>query len=175
MFRPHWVCPAHRCLCFPRLHCSGSQLLYVERALRRVRFQFSGPPQKRGFGCACVLCLPRPEQLWQQGAWAHSTRCGSPFPSAAPVRTGGVPEVCVCSQELASSRDPPGGDHPESQEVFRQDPGPVCRVGGGGFSGLSLPLAPPPCLLPPVGMGRLFSGVSQSLCFANGRQCVQAG
>ena len=40
---------------------------------------------------------------------------------------------------------------------------------------LSLPLSPPPCLLPPAGMGRLFSGVSQSLCFVNRRQCVQAG
>ena len=41
--------------------------------------------------------------------------------------------------------------------------------------GLSLPLSPPPCLLPPAGMGRLFSGVSQSLCFANRRRCVPAG
>ena len=41
--------------------------------------------------------------------------------------------------------------------------------------GLSLPLSPPPCLLPPARMGRLFSGVSQSLCFANRRQCVPAG
>ena len=39
--------------------------------------------------------------------------------------------------------------------------------------GLSLPFSPPRCLLPPVGMGRLFSGVSQSLCFANRWQCVR--
>ena len=44
--------------CFPRLRCSGSRLLYMERALRCVWFQFSGPPQKCGLGCACVLCLP---------------------------------------------------------------------------------------------------------------------
>ena len=44
---------------FPRLHCSGSRLLYMVRALRGMRFQFSGPPQKRGLGWACVLCLPR--------------------------------------------------------------------------------------------------------------------
>ena len=68
-------------------------------------------------------------------------------------------------------RAPPVG----SQEVFRQDPGPVCRVGGGGFSGAEFAPFPSPCLLPPVGMGRLFSGVSQSLCFANRRQCVPAG
>ena len=51
--------------------------------------------------------------------------------------------------------------------------GPVCHVGGGGFSGAEFAPSPPPCLLPPAGMGRLFSGVSQSLCFENGRQCVQ--
>ena len=45
---------------------------------------------------------------------------------------------------------------------------PVCCVGGGGFSGAEF--APFPCPLPPIssGDGRLFSGVSQSLCFANG-------
>ena len=72
-FRPHWVCPAQGCLRFPRLHCSGSRLLYMEQALRCVRFQFWGPPQKHGLGWACVLCLSRPEQLRQPGACrAHS-------------------------------------------------------------------------------------------------------
>ena len=52
--------------------------------------------------------------------------------------------------------------------------GPVCRVGGGGFSGDEFAPFPSPRLLPPAGMGRLFSGVSQSLFFANGRECVQA-
>ena len=40
--------------------------------------------------------------------------------------------------------------------------------------GLSLPLSPPPCFLPPAEMGRLFSGVSQSLCFVNCWRCVPA-
>ena len=40
--------------------------------------------------------------------------------------------------------------------------------------GLSLRLSPPSCLLLPAGMGQLFSGVSQSLCFANRQQCVRA-
>ena len=82
----------------------------------------------------------------------------------------------VQSWPLAATLPVADVDHPESEEVFRQEPGPVCRVCGGVASlGLSLPLSPPPCLLPPVGMGRLFSGVSQSLCFANRRQCVLAG
>ena len=62
-----------------------------------------------------------------------------------------------------------------SQEVFRQEPGPVCRVGRGGFSGAEFAPCPSPCLLPPAGIGRLFSGVSQSLCFANRRWCVPTG
>ena len=59
-----------------------------------------------------------------------------------------------------------------SQGVFRQEPGPVCRVGGGGFSGAEFAPFPSPGLLPPAGMGQLFSGVSQSLCFVNRRRCV---
>ena len=43
-------------------------------------------------------------------------------------------------------RTPPVG----SQEVFRQDPGPVCRVGGGGFSGA---VCPCPLPLPPTPSG----------------------
>ncbi|CAN0460242.1 unnamed protein product [Rangifer tarandus platyrhynchus] len=54
--------------CFPRLRCSGSWLLYMERALRCVQFLPSGVPQKRRLGYACILCLPRPEQLRQPGA-----------------------------------------------------------------------------------------------------------
>ena len=50
---------------------------------------------------------------------------------------------------------------------------PVCSVGGGGFSGAEFAPFPSPCLLPPEGMGRLFSGVSQSLCFVNCRKCVR--
>ena len=35
--------------------------------------------------------------------------CGAPFPSMAPARASQVPAACVCFQQLASSRDPPGG------------------------------------------------------------------
>ena len=108
--RPHWVCPVQGCLCFPRLHCSGSQLLYMERALRCVWFQFSGPPQKRKLGCACVLCLPRPSSSGSQGldgrtlpgcSALSSPRTQPQFPPA-PVR-------CMC---LVFSLDPPGGCRP---------------------------------------------------------------
>ena len=61
------------------------------------------------------------------------------------------------------------------RKSFDRNRGPFAVWEGVASLGLSLPLSPPPCLLPPGGMGRLFSGVSQSLCFANRRQRVRAG
>ena len=63
----HWVCPHSRRVCFPSLHCSGSSLLCRElseagpglHALPRskpLRFRYSGTPQRRRLGWACVLC-----------------------------------------------------------------------------------------------------------------------
>ena len=66
-------------------------------------------------------------------------------------------------------------DHQESQEVFRQEPGPICRVGGGGFSGAEF--APFPSPLPPTSSGdgpALLCSFSVPL-FANRRRCVPAG
>ena len=67
--------PAHGC------ELSPSTLLRVQAALQGVgpalrglprpnllRFRFSGTPQRHRLGWACVLCLPRSEQLRQPGA-----------------------------------------------------------------------------------------------------------
>ena len=43
-----------------------------------------GPPQKRGFGCSCVLCLPQPERLRQPEAWAPSPRMRRAFSLRGP-------------------------------------------------------------------------------------------
>ena len=110
-----------------------------------------------------------------QQFWRPLLRCGAPFLSAASSpgsqMLGALSPGAVRLFPPRPQRAPPVG----SQEVFRQDPGPVCRVGGGGFSGAEFAPCPSPCLLPPAGMGRLFSGVSQSLCFVNCRRCVPAG
>ena len=46
-------------------------------------------------------------------------RCSAPFPSAAPACAGRVPATCVCSEESASSRDPPcGGCRPSRISVI---------------------------------------------------------
>ena len=147
MFRPHWVCPAQGCLCFPRLHCSGSRLLYMERALRCVRFQFSGPPQKRRFGCTCVLCLPRPEWLWQPGAWAHSPRMRPAFSLRSPSACrSGVCGLCLFSG--ARQRMSTIQNLRKSLDRHRR---PICHVGGGGLSGAEF--APFPSPLPPTSSG----------------------
>ena len=106
-----------------RLHCSSSRLLYRERALSCVQFQFSGTPQKCRLGWACSLCLPRPQQLRQPGAGgAHSARCMAPSPFRGPslsFRASRLGVPCVCSGELVCSCDPPSRcQPPESQEVF---------------------------------------------------------
>ena len=123
---------------------------------------------------AARLFPPRQVARVARGLHAFSLGAGVPFPSAASgpgsQRLGALSTGTPRLFPPRPQRAPPVG----SQEVFRQEPGPVCREGGVASLGLSLPLSPPPCLLPPVGMGRLFSGVSQSLCFANRRRCVPA-
>ena len=116
VFPPHWVCPHSWCVCFPRLHCSGSRLLYRERALHCVQFQFSDIPQKHRLGWAWVLCLPRQSSSGSQELDQHTIPgCGAPSPLRGPslsFHTGqsGVP--CVSAGELVSSCDPPSRCQP---------------------------------------------------------------
>ena len=148
--------------------------------------QFWGPL----LGC----CAPFPSAASVSGGQRFARvlpGCGVPFPSATSgadsQRLGalstGTPRLFPPRRAARAAGGLPRPLPPRpqrapqvgSQEVFRQEPGAVCRVGGGGFSGAEFSPFPSPCLLPPVGMGRLFSGVSQSLCFANRRRCVPAG
>ena len=99
-------------VCFPGLHCSGSRLLYMERALYCMRFQFLGSPQKRGLGWACVLFLPRPSSSGSQEFDGRTLPgCGVPSPLRGPSLSFGACQsgacACVYSWELASSRNPP--------------------------------------------------------------------
>ena len=76
---PHWLCPHSRCVCFPSLHSLGCRLLcrelseaspelYALARSKPLRFRFSGTPQRRRLGWACVLC-PSQVQATQE------TRC----------------------------------------------------------------------------------------------------
>ena len=120
--RPHWVCPAHG-VCFPRVRCSGSRLPYRERALRCVRFQCSGPPQKRGLGWACVLCLPRPSSSSRQEpggrALPGAVRLSpSAVPASVSARASEVRLVSVLRTWPLAATLPADVNHPESQRVF---------------------------------------------------------
>ena len=84
------------------------------------------------------------------------------LPSAAPAsvsaHAGGVPVACVCSQELASSHDPPGsGCRPSriSGSLWIETGGLFAVWEGMPSLGPSLPLSPPPCLLPLTGWAGL--------------------
>ena len=86
----------------------------------------------------------------------HSPRVSvRPLPSAAPAsvsaRACGVPGACVCSQELASSRDPPGsGPSRISGSLWIETGGLLAACGGlpGAVSGAEF--APFPSCLPPT-------------------------
>ena len=163
--------------CFPRPHCSGSRLLYMERALRSARFQPSGVPQKRGLHCACVLCLPCPSGSGSQeldgrtvpGAArllpsvvpASVSACAGRVPAPPPLRIPS-PSHCqrrsgVCALCLAG----PSRRMSTIQNLRRslvRNWRPVCSAVGLRSLGPSLPLSPPLCLLPPAGLGRSAAG-----------------
>ena len=81
---------------------------------RRPEVRAASPRVMRAFSL-------RGEQLGRPEVWRPLHQHAAPFPSAAPA----------CA---------PVG----SQEVFRQEPGPVCRWEGVASLGLSFSLAPPP-------------------------------
>ena len=87
---------------------------------------------------------------------ALSPRAVHLIPSAVPAsvstRASRVHAPCVSSGKLASRRDPPGGCQPSriSGSLWLETE-PVCSLVGVPSLGVSLPLSPPPCLLPPVG------------------------
>ena len=131
----------------------GSSFRVLHKSADSVAPAFSAFPGLSGSG--------------SQGLDGHTLPgCPAAFPSAAPACAGQVPAACVCSPELASSYDPPGsGCQPSriSGSLYIETGGLSAVWEGVPSLRLSLPLSPPPCLLPPAGMGRLFSGVSQSL------------
>ena len=127
--RPHWVCLCLWHVCFPCLHCLGSRLfcwqlskmgpgLYALPMSKLLRFRHSGTPQRCRLGWACVLC---PSQVQA----AQVTRCLE----SAVAATYSLPHPChsvfwvynqrtfsdvpcVCSGELISGCEPPGGCRP---------------------------------------------------------------
>ena len=123
VFRPHWVCPLSQHVCFPRLQCSGSRLLFRERALSCMHF--SGPSLSgSGFqvlqkgtdsaGPAFCAFLIRAAQAARSLTSTLSPGAVCRIPSVIPASVStcwsGVP--CVSSRKLISGCDPPGKCQP---------------------------------------------------------------
>ena len=139
--------------------------------------QFSPGAGRAGRCRQMSLCVGSTRRVLarQPAVLGSLPRCCVPFPSAVSGPGSQMLGALFTGAPRLFPPRPQRAPQVGSQEVFRQEPGPVCRVGGGGFSGAQFSPFPSPHLLPPVGTGRLFSGVSQSLCFANRRRCVPAG
>ena len=114
---PHWIFPRSRRVCFPCLHCLGSRLLcrelseagpglYALPRSKLLRFRYSGSPQRRRLGWACVLCPSqvRAAQVMRCLASAVAATYRLPAARFSGCTTGAPSQVDV--------------DHPESQEVL---------------------------------------------------------
>ena len=163
-----------------RLRCSGPRLFCMERALRCARFQPSGVPPKRGTkSCTCVFCLPRPSGSGSQELHPCTLPgCGSLLPSASPApvlaRASRVPVPCVSqppSQQMSTIQN--------LRKSLVRNWRPVCSVVGDAVFGAEFAPSPPPAFCLQRGWAgpqpASSSGLAQTLCTANGRQCVQAG
>ena len=94
-----------------------------ERALRCMRFQFSGIPQKRGLGWACVLCLPCPSGSGSQELDGRTLPGAmrllpSVLPASVSAHAGWVRLVSLLGSWPLAATLPADVSHPESQEVF---------------------------------------------------------
>ena len=119
VFRPHWVCPIQGCLCFPRLHCSGSQLLYMERSLHCVWFQSSGTPQRADSAASVFCAFPGPSSSGSQELEGCTLPgCGAPSPLRCPSLSFCARGLHACTLCLAATL-PEDVDHSESQDVFK--------------------------------------------------------
>ena len=140
------------------LHCSGCRLLYREWALRCVRFQFSGVPQRRRLGCACVLCLPHPSSSGSQELDERTLPgCSAPYPPAHARSQPQFPrapvEFALClSGKLVTSRDPRWMSTIQNlRKSLVRNWEPVCSLVGDAVSGAEF--APFPSLPPASGDG----------------------
>ena len=114
--------PAHG-MCFPRLHCSGSRLLYMERALC-----CSFPvPHKNSDSVGPVFCaFPRPSSSGRQELEGRTlpsavrllpSTAPAPASVSVPASVGCVRLVSVLGSWPLAVILPLDVDHPESQEV----------------------------------------------------------
>ena len=134
------------------LRCSGSRLLYMERALRCARFQPSGVPQKPGTkSCACFLRLPRlsgsgSQELDGSTLPGAARLLPSASPAPVPASAGRVPAPCVSprpSRRMSTIQN--------LRRSLIRNWRPVCSAVGAAVLGAEP--APFPAPLPPASGG----------------------
>ena len=153
--------PLTACVLSPRLRCSGSRLLYRERAMCCVHspgLSCSGSgsrvtPQRHRLSWACVLCLPQSEQLRPPGAWrAHSlqVQCDFSPPQSQPQFPGMLVGCALClfwgadlwlwpSQRMSAIQN--------LRKSLVRNWKPVCNLVGDAISGSEFtPFHPGTCL-----------------------------
>ena len=173
MFRPPWACPCSRPVCFPRLQ---STLLGLQAALqgagpelpalprpKPLRFRFLGTPQRRRLICACRFD-PSPADAAQAARSLTSAlsrvRCALFPPGSRPQFLGAPVGCALClfwgfyrwlrpSWQMSTI---------QNLRILWFETGSLFAVWWGTPSlGPSLPLSPPPCLLPLAGDGPVHS------------------
>ena len=124
MFRPHCICPHSRHVCYTRLHCSGSRLLYREWALSCVHFpglNRSGSDfwvlHKGIDSSGPVFCVFPVREAQAARSLMSTLSSGAvhliPSPSLASIsRCARSYALYVSSGELISGGNPPSGCQP---------------------------------------------------------------
>ena len=111
VFRPHWVCPCSQVCAFP-VYTGQAPGCSIGSGPCVACGSFSGIPQKRRLGLACVLCLTHlSSSATRSLTGALSLGAVHLLPSAVPASVSAhaswVRAPCVSSGKLAASRDPP--------------------------------------------------------------------
>ena len=163
--RPHWVCPCSWRTCFPRLHCSGSRLLYRERALSCRHFpglSRSGSGSRvlhkgaDSVGPAFCAFPVRAAQAARRLMSALSSGAARLLPSPSQTRFLGMLVRCaLCLFWVADLWLQPSQHMSTIQNLKKslvRNWKPVCSLVGDAVSYRVCPFPawqpPPPCLLP---------------------------
>ena len=156
MFRPHWVCPAQGCLCFPVYTAQAPGCSIWSGPCVECSSSFPVLHKSSDSVAPAFCAFPG---LSGSGSWGLRRPLPSAAPASVSARACGVPGACVCSQELASSCDRWRMSTIQNlRESLDRNWRPVCSVGGDAVSGTEFAPFPSSCLLPPAGIGLSVAG-----------------
>ena len=128
MFRPHWVCPVQGVCAFPVYTAQAPGCCTWSGPCVECSSSFRVLHNSTDLVAPACCVFPSLSGSGGQRLGHSLPWCGAPFPSAAPARAAG---------RVSGS--------------LQTGTGPVCRVGGGGFSGAEF--APFTSPLPPTSSG----------------------